>query len=195
MENAYDRLQRRSPGGQRRPRPRAPRERRAGGSGTSCSFGDDSFDPDDRVGFGGRAFVPSLNGWDGIFGRVASENRYADVNGDGRPEVAIGRLPARTPTEADALVDKVERQQALLARGACRHVFAVDNPGPDGFDFAAEAQHGRGQDPPPRPGLGRPRARASPPPADASSRRWPRGRPSPTTSATAARRRGRTRAC
>jgi uncharacterized repeat protein (TIGR01451 family) len=102
-------------------------------------LGDDSFDPDDRAGFGGRAFVPSLNGWDGIFGRVASENRYADVNGDGRPDVAIGRLPARTPAEADRLVDKVERQQALLAPGAGRHVFAVDNPGPDGFDFAGEA--------------------------------------------------------
>jgi uncharacterized repeat protein (TIGR01451 family) len=103
-------------------------------------LGDDSFDPDDRAGFGGRAFVPSLNGWDGVFGRVASENRYADLDGDGQPDVAIGRLPARTPAEAGSLVDKVERQQALLARGAGRHVFAADDPGPDGFDFAAEAR-------------------------------------------------------
>jgi uncharacterized repeat protein (TIGR01451 family) len=103
-------------------------------------FGDDSFDADDRAGFGGRAFVPSLNGWDGAFGRVASENRYADLNGDGRPDVAIGRLPASTPAEADLLVDKVLRQQALIAPGAGRHIFAVDNPGPDGFDFAPEAR-------------------------------------------------------
>jgi uncharacterized repeat protein (TIGR01451 family) len=103
-------------------------------------LGDDSFDPDDRAGFGGRTFVPSLNGWDGVFGRVASENRYADIDGDGRPELAIGRLPARTAAEADALVDKVERQRALLAPGASRHLFAVDDPGPDGFDFAAEAR-------------------------------------------------------
>jgi uncharacterized repeat protein (TIGR01451 family) len=103
-------------------------------------LGDDCFDPDDRAGFGGRAFVPSLNGWDGIFGRVASENRYADLDGDGQPEVAIGRLPARTPAEADRLVEKVERQQALLAPGAGRHIFAVDNPGPDDFDFAGEAR-------------------------------------------------------
>jgi hypothetical protein len=103
-------------------------------------FGDDSFDPDDRAGFGGRTFVPSLDGWDGTFGRVASENRYADVDGDGRPDVAIGRLPARTPVEADRLVDKVVRQQALLAPGAGRHVFAADDPGPDGFDFAGEAR-------------------------------------------------------
>ena len=75
--------------------------RRAAASGTLryvLLLGDDSFDPDDRAGFGGRAFVPSLNGWDGAFGRVASENRYADVNDDGRPDVAIGGSPrARRP--------------------------------------------------------------------------------------------------
>ena len=140
VERAYDRL---SAG---IPEAGAVRElvRRAAAGGRLrfvLLLGDDSFDPDDRAGFGGRAFVPSLNGWDGVFGRVASENRYADVNGDGRPDVAIGRLPARTPAEAEALVSKVERQQALLAPGRGRHLFAVDDPGPEGFDFAAEA-HG-----------------------------------------------------
>ena len=139
VENAYDALS----GGI--PEANAVRElvRRATAAGRLryvLLLGDDSFDPDDRAGFGGRAFVPSLNGWDGVFGRVASENRYADVDGDGRPDVAIGRLPAQTPAEADALVAKVERQQALLAPGLGRHVFAVDNVGPDGFDFAAEAR-------------------------------------------------------
>ena len=139
VENAYDRL---SAG---IPEAAAVRElvRRAAAGGRLrfvLLLGDDSFDPDDRAGFGGRAFVPSLNGWDGAFGRVASENRYADVNGDGRPDVAIGRLPARTPAEAEALVAKVERQRALLAPGRGRHVFAVDDPGPEGFDFAAEAR-------------------------------------------------------
>jgi uncharacterized repeat protein (TIGR01451 family) len=138
VENAYDSL---SGGIPEANAVRALVRRAAGGKALRyvLLLGDDSFDPDDRAGFGGRTFVPSLNAWDGTFGRVASENRYADINGDGRPEVAIGRLPARTPAEADALVDKVERQEALLAPGASRHVFAVDDPGPDGFDFAAEA--------------------------------------------------------
>jgi len=139
VENAYDRLS----GGVPEASALRALVRRAATRGALryvLLFGDDSFDPDDRAGFGGRALVPSLNGWDGIFGRVASENRYADFDGDGRPEVAIGRLPARTPAEADALVDKVARQEALLAPGAFRHVFAVDDPGPDGFDFAAEAR-------------------------------------------------------
>lgn len=103
-------------------------------------LGDDSFDPDDRAGLGGTSFVPSLLGWDGAFGRVASENRYADTDGDGRPDVAIGRLPASTPAEAEALVAKVEEQQARLAAGAGRQLVAVDNVGPDGFDFGAEAR-------------------------------------------------------
>ena len=139
VENAYDRL---SGGIPEANAVRALVRRTAAGGRLRyvLLLGDDSFDPDDRAGFGGRAFVPSLNGWDGVFGRVASENRYADLNGDGRPEVAIGRLPARTPAEADSLVDKVERQQALLARSAGRHIFAVDDPGPDGFDFAGEAR-------------------------------------------------------
>jgi hypothetical protein len=139
VERAYDRLS----GGI--PEASAVREllRRAAAGGRLryvLLLGDDSFDPDDRAGFGGRAFVPSLDGWDGAFGRVASENRYADLDGDGKPDLAIGRLPARTPAEAEALVSKVERQQALLAPGRGRHVFAVDDPGPDGFDFAAEAR-------------------------------------------------------
>jgi hypothetical protein len=103
-------------------------------------LGDDSFDPDDRAGLGARSYVPSLNGWDGTFGRVASENRYADVDGDGRPDVAIGRLPASTSAQARALVVKVEQEQARLAAVRGRQLFAADNPGRDGFDFAAEAR-------------------------------------------------------
>ena len=48
-------------------------------------LGDDSFDPDDRAGLGAQSYVPSLNGWDGTFGRVASENRYADATVPARP--------------------------------------------------------------------------------------------------------------
>ena len=103
-------------------------------------FGDDSFDPDDRSGLGGRSFVPSLDGWDGVFGRVASENRYADVDGDGKPDLAIGRLPASTPEQADALVAKVEQQQVRLAAVRGRQLFAMDNTGKDGYDFGAEAR-------------------------------------------------------
>src|SRR5204863_329077 len=69
-------------------------------------MGDDTYDPQDFSGFGEVSYVPSLYGRDGDSGRVPSENGYADVDGDGRPDVAIGRLPVRSPVEADALVAK-----------------------------------------------------------------------------------------
>lgn len=45
-------------------------------------IGDDTFDYRDDAGTGAVSYVPSLYGWDGEFGRVPSETRYADVDGD-----------------------------------------------------------------------------------------------------------------
>jgi hypothetical protein len=73
-------------------------------------------------------------------GRVASENAYADLDGDGAPDVAIGRLPASTPQEAQILVDKVLRQKATLRETAARHLFVVDNQGANQPSFLAAAR-------------------------------------------------------
>lgn len=103
-------------------------------------LGDDTFDPRGLLGGADRAFVPSLDGWDGAFGRVPSENAYADLDGDGAPELAIGRLPARTAAEADLLADKVEAQEAWLEPGRAQHLFAVDNQLPGDFPFGHAGQ-------------------------------------------------------
>ncbi len=95
-------------------------------------LGDDTFDPKGYLGDRPADYLPSLSGWDGEFGRVPSENLYADTNGDGRPELAIGRLPASTLEEALRLVDKVVHQGELLARGGGRQLFASDRS--SGFD-------------------------------------------------------------
>jgi Peptidase family C25 len=71
---------------------------------------------------------------------VPSENRYADVNGDRLPDVAIGRLPAKTLEEADTLVDKVSRQSQVMAAAGRSHVFAVDNQSGDDVSFLGEAE-------------------------------------------------------
>jgi hypothetical protein len=97
-------------------------------------FGDDTLDPRDYLGLGSRTFVPSLMGWDGQFGRVASENRYADLDGDGRPELAIGRLPASTAAEADTLVDKIVAGAPVLGPRSTQLV-AVDDHGPSDASF------------------------------------------------------------
>jgi hypothetical protein len=102
--------------------------------------GDDTFDYRDLMGLGLASFVPSLNGWDGQFGRVPSENAYADVDDDGRPDVAIGRLPAQTVEEAEVLADKIARQSSVLSEAAGAHVIAVDDGGPSDAAFRAEAE-------------------------------------------------------
>jgi hypothetical protein len=103
-------------------------------------LGDDSFDPQDFMGLGLESFVPSLYAWDGQFGRVPSENLYADVDGDGRPDVAIGRLPAEDEAQADALADKIARQAQSLQAAAGRHLLGVDNDSqPVSFRALADA--------------------------------------------------------
>jgi len=102
-------------------------------------MGDDSFDTHDYVGSGSVAFVPSLVAWDGEFGRIPSENRYADTDGDGSPDLAIGRLPVQTVEESDALVAKIAAQADWLAAAAGRHLFVTDNSGEDDAPFRADA--------------------------------------------------------
>ena len=99
--------------------------------------GDDTYDPRDFSGTGGVSFIPSLMGWDGQFGRVPSENRYADQDGDSRPDLAIGRLPVSTGAEADVMLQKIAGEVAL---GTGRPVIAVDNRGLDDLSFRAEAE-------------------------------------------------------
>ena len=110
---------------------------RAGALRYVLLFGDDTFDYHDYAHTGAVAYVPSLLAWDGEFGRIPSENRYADVDDDGRPDVAIGRLPVQTPEQAAIVVDKIASQAALV--GATRHLAAVDDQAPGDPSFRAEA--------------------------------------------------------
>jgi hypothetical protein len=104
--------------------------------------GDDSFDPLGRLAGSTRSFVPSLYAWDPEFGRVPSENRYADVDGDLVPDVAIGRLPVQDEAGAGAMVAKIARR-ATAPAPAGRQVFAVDNQAPGDPSFEELAEQGR----------------------------------------------------
>jgi hypothetical protein len=73
---------------------------------------------------GTRATFPRSTGGTECSGRVPSETRYADVDWDGRPDVAIGRLPAQDPADADLLVEKIARWRESGPRKG--HLIAVD---------------------------------------------------------------------
>ena len=67
--------------------------------------GDGSQDPRNYLGLG-QDFVPTKLVDTKTF-ESASDDWMADVNGDGKPEVALGRLPARTLADATAMVKKI----------------------------------------------------------------------------------------
>ena len=102
-------------------------------------IGDDTFDPRNFAGSSPISYIPSLNAYDGEFGRVPSENAYADLDGDGIPKVAIGRLPVETVEEADVLTEKIAHQESILRSAGKTQLIALDNQGPEDISFAGEA--------------------------------------------------------
>jgi hypothetical protein len=114
--------------------------RTSGGLRYVLLVGDDSFDPLDLSGRGVPSFVPSLFARDSGWGLVPSENLYADLDDDGAPDVAIGRLPVRTPADADALADKIASQDAALAALGETHLAVADNSTETDAPFRDDAQ-------------------------------------------------------
>ena len=52
------------------------------------------------------------------YGLFGSDSYYADIFGnDGLTEMAIGRIPARTPDEMDAYIDKIAASESNAAGG------------------------------------------------------------------------------
>lgn len=70
--------------------------------------GGDTFDYRDFLGYGAVSFLPSLYVPAGPFVRFApSDSAFADVDRDGVPDLAIGRLPVRTPADLATVVQKI----------------------------------------------------------------------------------------
>jgi hypothetical protein len=104
-------------------------------------LGTDTTDPRNFQGDRPDDFIPSLLSYDDNYGRVPSEYLYSAVTVSGGPELAIGRLPARSPEEAEALVTKSLDSSRLLAGGGNRHVVVIDNNGVgENYSFEAEGK-------------------------------------------------------
>ncbi len=114
--------------------------------------GDGTYDFKNFSGYGGPTFLPPYLAYvDPWLGEVAADNRYAAVAGDDLiPDVLLGRIPAQTPADVTAVVNKTiaYEQQALGAWPSWKNrlAYVTDNAYDtndvwDGAgDFIAEAE-------------------------------------------------------
>ena len=101
--------------------------------------GDASFDPRNYLGLGNFDLVPTRL-VETTFLETASDDWFADFDFDGVPELAVGRLPVRTPQEADTVVAKIvsyEQEQGSAWRQEVLLV-ADENQGSDFEQASAE---------------------------------------------------------
>lgn len=104
--------------------------------------GDASFDPKNHLGMGDFDLVPTKLVPTFYF-KTDSDDWFVDFNEDGLPDLAVGRLPARTPEEAGIMVTKILAHDAAITPPVTdptndwrrRVLFVADQP--DEFDFDA----------------------------------------------------------
>ncbi len=95
---------------------------------------DASFDAKNYLGLGANDLVPTKL-IDTLFMETASDDWFADFDGDGLAEMAVGRLPARTEAEAGAMISKIISYDS--SPGAEEILLVSDSN--EGFDFEAES--------------------------------------------------------
>ena len=93
--------------------------------------GDASFDPKNYLAYGDFDLLPTRL-VDDAFQEAASDDWYADFDGDGVPEMAVGRLPVRTADEAARLIARVFSYEAA---GVPNEMLLVADS-TDDYDFA-----------------------------------------------------------
>lgn len=87
--------------------------------------GSASYDPKDYLGLGSFTLIPTLYGVTGEFVNFGpSDALLADGDGDGVQDLAIGRLPVRSPAELANLLDKIDDFESRAYGG--RAVLAAD---------------------------------------------------------------------
>jgi len=100
--------------------------------------GDASFDPRNYLGLGNFDFLPTKL-LDTAYMETASDDWFVDFNGDGLPEMAIGRLPVRTPEETATVVSKIIGYEKAAPGAWANEVLLVADQNGD-FDFEGAYQ-------------------------------------------------------
>ncbi len=74
--------------------------------------GGDTYDYHDNLGLGSVSFIPSLYGATGQIVQFAPlDPLFGELDGDGVPDIPVGRLPVRSSRELQALLGKIERYE------------------------------------------------------------------------------------
>jgi len=101
--------------------------------------GDSSFDPRNYLGRGDWDLVPTKL-VDTDYLETASDDWFADFDGDGLAEIPVGRLPVRTRGEAERVVSKIVARAQAPAGEAWRREVLIVADASDGFDFEGAAR-------------------------------------------------------
>ncbi|NNE67072.1 MAG: hypothetical protein HKN33_10950 [Pyrinomonadaceae bacterium] len=97
--------------------------------------GDGSYDPRNFEGNGNFNLMPIMRA-DTLYEETASDDVITDFNDDGLAEIAIGRIPARIPSDVTDALAKVTTFESSLAGAPARgSLCASDHP--VGYDFEA----------------------------------------------------------
>lgn len=98
--------------------------------------GDATYDPRNFSGTGNFDLVPTTF-VDTAYSEAPSDDTLADFDGDGVPELAVGRLPVRTAAQTRGVVAKIVRYER--SSNASRDVLLVSDKTAD-YDFDAESR-------------------------------------------------------
>lgn len=79
--------------------------------------GDASYDPRNHLGNSAPDLTPTALRATQEMGETASDNALADLNGDGLPDLAVGRLPAQTPAQLQTMIAKTLAYERDLPPG------------------------------------------------------------------------------
>lgn len=91
----------------------------------------------DLLGYGDNVLPPLLVQSAG--GLFPSDNRLADVHGDGLPEMAVGRIPVLTESGLQAFIDKLIAYETGAPAEWARHVLLLSDSPDQGTVFAADS--------------------------------------------------------
>jgi len=103
--------------------------------------GDASYDTRNHYGLGGN-LVPAMYVQTKAYGAVASDFWYSRLDGDMIPDLAVGRISARSPAELADYLDKLEEYETDPDAGAWRgtHLFVSGTGGVTGLSFLQLSQ-------------------------------------------------------